>query len=158
MFVIIKLILFYTNFNFTVMKTIPKIIFILLAVAGIFTTLGFRKVNHNGNQQNTYVYIYFHDKDDYNKVYVSDICYYSPDSDKCAGGFRNWSLKAEAAFRAYIKSQYNEDVKPFNGNMFSIRTTVSTVEKARDELNALISKQTADKRTVKKINFTYSCE
>ena len=133
------------------MKLLGKLAILIL----VLTTFGMGKP-----QQPSFVYISFHDKADYNQVYVTDICYYDPNSAECQGGFAKYRIKAEAAFLKYVQTKYGKSIIPNNNFFFTVKTEVPSVEKAQSELATFISIKEKEKqgRKITKTNFTYGCK
>ena len=87
----------------TILNQTGKVV--ILAMLFIATSAFVSKENENNDSYACYIYLYFHDKNDYNKVYVSGACHYEG-YEKC-GQTYNRQPKAEKAFKSYIGANYD---------------------------------------------------
>jgi hypothetical protein len=131
------------------MKTISKLTFVLF-FATIIASFGFK--TEQKDYEDFYIYVYTHDKSDYDKVYVSGMIHYQSAS---CGKTYDWQPKVEKAFKNYLKSEHKIDYD----HIYVIGSTtgnyLTSTQAAKDAFNKWNAKN--DSHSVTKTLFNYDC-
>lgn len=108
------------------------------------------------DSNNFYIYVYFHDKNDDNTIYVSDAIHYEG-YEKCGKSY-DWRPKAEKAFKAYVEANYN-NVNPDYTYMIGSTTGyyLSSKREANEALNKWMSEEKNKGNSITKTAFNYYC-
>lgn len=102
-----------------------------------------------------YIYVYFHDKNDYKTIYVSDAIHYEGE-ENCSQTY-NWKPKVERAFRAYVESNYNA-THDYTYMIGSTTGNYLSRQEASTALNEFIAEQNGKGNSVTHTSFNYYCE